>query len=164
MMTPNASGPSFTMTILVIFIATVVLLPLNLAAQTIDPAKRQQIDELIRLTNMNAIMGPVIDQCIVIAKGHNPDVPDAFWQQERRILLSDTPSYTNAQAATLAKYFSTEDLQAIVAFYKTPAGQHYIQALPAITQEGMQTMQTWAKGLSAGTVARLRAAGYTPGK
>jgi hypothetical protein len=152
------------MKIIFLFGLTLMMLPLRLSAQITDSAKRQKIDELIRLTNMDAIMGPVIDQCIVIAKGHNPDVPDAFWQQERRILIADTTTYKDAQAATLAKYFSIQDLEALVAFYKTPAGQHYIQALPAMTQEGTQTMQTWAKGLSAGTVARLRAAGYAPGK
>ena len=147
-----------------ILAAALVLLHASLSAQTVDPAKRQQVEELIRLTKLDAAMGPVIDQCIVLAKSHNPSVPDTFWQQEKRIMANDLTTYLDAETAIFGKYLSTDDLKALVAFYKTPAGQHYIQVLPALTQEGMQSMQAWAKGLSAGTVQRLREAGYTLGK
>lgn len=141
-----------------------VLLPRVLHAQTVDPAKRQQVEELIRLTGVNAIMGQMVDQCVALAKSHNPTVPDSFWQQERRTLVSDAGTINEAQIAVFAKNLSVEDLQALVAFYKTPAGQHYIRVLPAMTQESMQAMQAWAKQASAQTVQRLRAAGYTPGQ
>ena len=113
---------------------------------------------------MDAVLGPMVDQCIVLSKGHNPEVPDAFWQQKKRILMASTGDYTDAMVAVFSKYFSVEDLKALVDFYKTPAGQHYLKAMPAMTQESMQTMTTWAKASGAQTVARLRAAGYTPGR
>ena len=40
-----------------------------------------------------------------------------------------------AAAIVYARNFSGEDLQALIAFYKTPAGQRLLQKLPTVTQE-----------------------------
>jgi len=38
---------------------------------------------------------------------------------------------------TYSRNFSSEDLLALIAFYKTPAGQKLLQKLPTVTQELM---------------------------
>lgn len=42
---------------------------------------------------------------------------------------------TDAAAIIYARHFSTEDLLALNAFYKTPLGQRLLQKLPTVTQE-----------------------------
>jgi hypothetical protein len=44
---------------------------------------------------------------------------------------------TDAPAIIYARNFSTEDLLALNAFYKTPLGQRLLQKLPTVTQETM---------------------------
>jgi hypothetical protein len=51
--------------------------------------------------------------------------------KERMSELSD------AAAIIYARNFSTEDLIALSAFYKTPLGQRLLQKLPTVTQETM---------------------------
>lgn len=58
-----------------------------------------------------------------------PFILDGF--KERMSELSD------AAAIIYARNFSTEDLIALSAFYKTPLGQRLLQKLPTVTQETM---------------------------
>jgi hypothetical protein len=44
---------------------------------------------------------------------------------------------SDAAAIVYARNFSTEDLLALSAFYKTPSGQRLLQKLPTVTQEIM---------------------------
>jgi len=40
------------------------------------------------------------------------------------------------------KHLSKADVDAIVGFYSSPAGQHFLDKMPSMTQEAMQTMMT----------------------
>jgi uncharacterized protein len=44
---------------------------------------------------------------------------------------------SEAAALVYSRNFSSEDLLALIAFYKTPAGQRLLQKLPTVTQEIM---------------------------
>ena len=44
----------------------------------------------------------------------------------------------DATVRVYAKHLSESDLESLVAFYKTPAAQHFVTALPQISQEAMQ--------------------------
>jgi hypothetical protein len=44
---------------------------------------------------------------------------------------------SEAAALVYSRNFSSEDMQAMTAFYKTPAGQRLLQKLPTVTQEVM---------------------------
>lgn len=40
------------------------------------------------------------------------------------------------------KYLTKADVDAIIGFYSSPAGQHFLDKMPAMTQEAMSTMMT----------------------
>lgn len=40
------------------------------------------------------------------------------------------------------KYLTKADVEAIVGFYSSPAGQHFLDQMPSVTQEAMKTMMT----------------------
>ena len=40
------------------------------------------------------------------------------------------------------KYLTRADVDAIIGFYSSPAGQHFLDKMPAMTQEAMSTMMT----------------------
>jgi len=114
------------------------------AAQTYSPESLAAAKELIETMHMNDQFRAVIPGILknlkpIIVQGRSdvdrqydalaPSLVDAF--QARMSELSD------AAAIIYARNFSTEDLLALVAFYKTPAGQRLLQKVPTITQETM---------------------------
>jgi hypothetical protein len=57
-------------------------------------------------------------------------------------------------AALYARTFTAEELREVVAFYRGPTGQKFVQRLPLITQESMVIGQRF--GQSIGTEIRDR--------
>ena len=58
-------------------------------------------------------------------------------------------------AAVYARNFTTEELREVVAFYRGPTGQKFVQKLPLITQESMLIGQRFGQSLSAEIRARM---------
>jgi hypothetical protein len=61
---------------------------------------------------------------------------DAYSEKLGALLTSG--EYTDRIAAIYAKYFSDEDIQALSAFYQTPAGQHYLAVSPQLVRDSSQ--------------------------
>jgi len=61
-----------------------------------------------------------------------------------RARLSDM---TDAVATIYASNFSSDDLRAMIAFYKTPVGQKMLDRLPAVTQQTMSVGATFGKSV-----------------
>jgi len=59
--------------------------------------------------------------------------------------------------ATMAKYYNEEDIKALIAFFKTPAGRKLAEAGPKIVMEQMQAGQAWGQKLGAEIGARVGA-------
>ncbi len=68
--------------------------------------------------------------------------PDAEERMDKMFdgVLQNMPvdDLLNAMAPVYAKHFTKGDIDAIVAFYSTPAGQKMVAEMPAVTQESMQ--------------------------
>lgn len=58
------------------------------------------------------------------------------------------------------KYLTVKDLEAIIAFYQTPAGKKFGKAVPQITQECMLIGQQWGMQLGGKIQEKLKARGY----
>jgi hypothetical protein len=70
-----------------------------------------------------------------------------------------------AAAIVYSRNFSSEDLQALIAFYKTPTGQRLLQKLPAVTQDlmtaGGKFGQSVAEDMRKKMIEELRKKGVT---
>jgi uncharacterized protein len=58
-------------------------------------------------------------------------------------------------AALYARTFSADELREVVAFYRGPTGQKFVQKLPLITQESMVIGQRFGQSISAEIRARI---------
>lgn len=58
--------------------------------------------------------------------------------------------------AIYKQHISTEEAESIIAFYKTPAGKHMIDALPEILQQSQQTGMQLARKTAQDVVSRHR--------
>lgn len=117
-----------------------------------NPSKRQAelIDQLLALSGgektSHAILDYYVEEMykmeVAQANGDPAAIDDAKKDSARlRELLGQlniTAIQHDATARVYAKYLSEADLEALVAFYKTPAAQKFIAALPEISQEAMK--------------------------
>jgi hypothetical protein len=58
-------------------------------------------------------------------------------------------------AALYARNFSVEELREVVAFYRGPTGQKFVQKLPLITQESMVIGQRFGQSIGAEIRGRI---------
>jgi TonB family protein len=70
-------------------------------------------------------------------------IADSF--ADRVVALFDTPEFLDNSVALYAKYFSDDDIKAALAFYQTPAGQHFDAASLLIAAEASQAGQKLAR-------------------
>ena len=48
-----------------------------------------------------------------------------------------------------ARNFTAAELREVIAFYRGPVGQKFLEKMPAITQESMMTGQKWGQDVAA---------------
>lgn len=127
-----------------LLLAVVMMVPYISAAQTEIPAeKRQEIEKMLRLTGMEKLMDQMKTQMITGLKAQLTRVPDEFWTKFQEKM--DTKELLEKIIPLYDKYYTTEDLKAVNAFYQSPAGQKILSTLPQIMQESMKIGQEWGK-------------------
>lgn len=97
------------------------------------PATVEQIHEYFTITHSldtaHKMMGQMVDA--MQATGA-PYIPKSFWDDLRSGFATfdlETPLFSAYQ-----KYFSEEDMRSLISFYKSPAGQRFLQAQPLIAE------------------------------
>ena len=121
-------------------------------------AKMQDIRKLMNLTGGGDIGKQVIEQMLETFKQSNPDIPASFWDEFMKEV--DPNQLIELNVPIYDKHLSHEDIKGIIAFYESPVGKKFIQALPQIVQESYAAGQQW--GYSVGTKLRekLEEKGY----
>jgi hypothetical protein len=112
------------------------------APEKMDPAKDAAIRHLLDITEESK-MGEKMGNFITgrVREGMSRTLPPDRLQKfmetfTQKYNASAPPSaVTDAQVSIYAKHFSMEDIQALVQFYETPAGQHVVKAMPQISRE-----------------------------
>jgi uncharacterized protein len=113
----------------------------------VDPAKAALVQQLMQITGGGKEGEQYIDYMtgqVHQAMSKVMPQPDRLQQFMdafgKNLATRVTPEQVeNASIAIYAQHLSVDDLQAIIAFYKTPAGQDVLKALPLINQESQST-------------------------
>lgn len=116
------------------------------AAQSIDPAKRDAIRELIEITQVEQMteqmLGMFNERVMPMLVAANPgkeDVLSTILQEELGETFREmTPEIVTLSATVWAKHFETGEIEELVDFYKTPLGRKLIDKQPVIMRESMQ--------------------------
>jgi hypothetical protein len=58
-----------------------------------------------------------------------------MFDEMKASIIADLPDYFGAMEHAYARQFSPDDLRSILAFVKTPAGQHYFQRIPEVLKD-----------------------------
>ncbi len=133
------------------------------ATQPVDPAKAAVVKQLMDITGSGKLGEEIID---LLTTQVRRAVANAIPQSDRLQQFMDafTKNFTTRITAAqiddavipiYAQHLSLEDLQALVAFYQTPAGQNVIKALPVIIQESQNTGANMAQPAAIETLRQM---------
>ena len=153
-------------------LAVILLLTTPARAQSPSPESTAAAKELattMKLTEQFKTMMPLIMKNLkpVLVQGRS-DL-DRDYDVLVPILLEGFQArigeLVDAVAVIYASNFSAEELRAVTAFYKTPAGQKFLQKTPAVMQQtmaaGQQFGQSAAADMQKRMIEELRKKGHT---
>ena len=134
------------------------------ASASIDPAKEADIRALLDLTG-SAKLGDQMQSAFL--EQARADLMESLPQNERskRFLdayIEDFRKKFNAQALTeltipiYDRHLSAEDLQGLLAFYRSPLGERTLKALPLVLQEAREAGAALEQAAAQETLDELR--------
>jgi len=144
------------------FAVVLVLVSLSVATaqNTVPPEKRAEILKLMKLTDGTRLANEMKARIIKALKESFPDAPAEYWKKlDKRI---DVRELLDSFVTIYAENLSLEDLKQLVAFYKTPAGQHYLAAKERMVAASAERGKKWAMGWIIQVFKELKAQGYKP--
>ena len=142
-----------------IFISLLLLITHSVYAEELSDEKKALIDELIVITgavNIGEMMGNAAANQMIAAlaqqKGEIPPHIVEIVKDETAKIMHDE-FVANRWIYTMSydlyhKYFTTEEIQELVNFYKTPTGAKVVKVLPQLTQESMIAGQKHGQSLA----------------
>jgi hypothetical protein len=144
-----------TLTLLTI-IACVLAAPAG--ADNIAPAKRADIEKLMRITGPPDVTKQIsnffVRQMSQAIKASRPDLPARAYQilgeEINRVIeeqMTAKGGFLDMVIPIYAKHFSHEDIKGLLKFYQSDLGKKTIQVEPLILQEKLALAQDWSKSL-----------------
>ncbi|MFQ5781150.1 MAG: DUF2059 domain-containing protein [Nitrospiria bacterium] len=110
--------------------------------------------ELLEVSGASKQGRRVTDQIIGSQRKRMPDIPERFWDD---LKAEVDPDDLNLQIIPIyAKHFTVEEMRAIIAFYKTPAGRKLLSKLSVITKESLEAGRKWEMALRMKITKRLQ--------
>ncbi|GGA55952.1 hypothetical protein GCM10011507_04070 [Edaphobacter acidisoli] len=104
------------------------------------PATVEQIHQYYAITHSIETAHKVMDQMVTAMQSTAPSyLPQNFWDDLRQSI--NAVDLEGAFIPAYQKYFSEEDMNAVLGFYKSPAGQHMLEAQPLISSYAQQELR-----------------------
>ena len=143
---------------LMILTMTACVLTAPAAADNISPAKRADIEKLMRITGSPDVAKQMsnffVHQMSQAIKASRPDLPAKTYrilsEEINRVIdeqMTAKGGFLDMVIPIYAKYFSHEDIKGLLKFYQTELGKKMIKTWPLILQESMTLAQDWSKSL-----------------
>ncbi|HYL10436.1 MAG TPA: DUF2059 domain-containing protein [Candidatus Acidoferrales bacterium] len=134
------------------------------AAAKLDPAKEQDIRDLLELTGSKDLVMQVLDASLEQMRANfaralpqndrGRKFADAFAEKFKSKLNAD--SFIDRMVPIYDKYFNEDDIKGLLKFYGTPLGQRAIKALPQITRESQAIGIELGRKAAAETIEELK--------
>jgi len=118
-----------------------------------EPAKRETIEQVLKATDAPAMLDYAYAQMEQMVQANQTNPNDALSQQQQREmqqLFRSEMSWSQLEEPIIAVYaqvFSEDEMQSILDFYQSPAGQKLVKRQPELVQQSMQMMQTLMQGM-----------------
>ena len=144
-----------------LIIALVLFLFAALPAEA--ATKQEKIHELIEITEVSHQMEKALDSLwpLIIERGKqaNPNIPPEIWDRVRVIGQDEFGKSLPEVMAQFEKLydinFTEEEIDGLLAFYKTPTGNSVMHKLNAMAPQTAALGQAWGAQVSKRVIARL---------
>ena len=132
--------------------------PAATSSAPLDPEKAKMIRQMMDLTQTAHLADQMMVETIASLKGSIQGVPDEFWTKFQAKL--NPAELQDRMVKIYDEHFTKQDLQAVLDFYKTKAGQKMIGEMPGLLRESMAAGQEWSRKAGQEVVQELDAGGY----
>lgn len=139
---------------LIIVILTIVAVP----AFSQSAEKTQKIKKFMDAIGYTNLVKQSMESMFELYQKNYPQVDTAFWIEFKKEIATD--DLTKLIIPIYDKYFTESDLDALIAFYSTPAGIKVRDATPLITREAMAAGALWGKSIGEKVAKKLVEKGY----
>lgn len=154
--------------ILALFVLLLAFAAPSYAQEDLTPAKKADIHRLLEVTGATNISQmfsqAVVRQMTEAIKKTRPDIPakmfDVLAEEVNKTIAESMVAkggFVDQVVPVYHKYFSHEEIKAMVAFYQTPVGKKAIEVMPRMVQESMAIGQEWGKSLGPVIQQRIKA-------
>jgi len=148
----------------IIAAALIILITNGTSTRAQDAETQKAIIELMEVTGMMKVM----DQLAIIVtqnviqkyKKKYPDFSEkaaTIVQEEMTSAFREGIPLFMAQAMPLyGKYFTKQEINDLIAFYKTKTGQKAMRTYPMLVQEGMAIGQKWGEQIAPDALEKIK--------
>ncbi len=116
------------------------------AAQTASSGtKEKKVRTLLEVSGASR-MGQQVMDAMIVQFEQIPDLPEGFLKEFKR--LAKPSDLVDLIVPIYSRHVEEADIDALIAFYKSPAGQRFVKAQPDITRESMEAGQRWGESVA----------------
>ncbi len=138
------------------FAAAFVLITASAAApaRADDASRLQAARTIVEVThaadNLRRFLPTFSQQMrpLLLQSGADAKEVDTFMTEIGKRFAAQTDSFVDLAAQVYAREFSQDDLDALLAFYRMPAGQHLLDKQVVITQGMVAVGQQWGQAVA----------------
>jgi uncharacterized protein len=143
---------------LVVFCAVAI----NVSGQTTPapPDTHAKARRLLELTGAGKLGMQMLDGLIATWKETLPGVPTEFWDAFRAKVKAD--DLVEMLIPVYEKHLTSDDLDALIQFFSSPAGRRYVEKQSPILADSMKIGQAWGARLADEVMDELKKEGYSP--
>lgn len=136
--------------ITILFAFLLVSLP-TAYAETASP---ESVKNLLNKTGSGQMGIQAMKQMLPALKKMLPNAPEKFWQD---FMAEVSPNdLVNMVIPIYQKHLTQKEIEAINAFYDTPAGRKLIRVQPYIVQESMAAGQAWGQKIAQKVITKYK--------
>jgi hypothetical protein len=121
-------------------------------------SKEDKVRSLLVLTGANKLGVQIGRQMLSNFQSSYKDVPSDFWEKFKSEI--DSADLVTPIIPVYLKYYTENDLDQLIAFYKTPVGQKIISVTPQLMLESMKVGQDWGRQVAEKVFKEMSEKGY----
>ncbi|MBZ0165407.1 MAG: DUF2059 domain-containing protein [Candidatus Omnitrophica bacterium] len=115
----------------------------------------ESILQLMQATDVGNLGDEIVEEMLPELQKMLPNAPDRFWKEVKASINAD--SLISQIIPIYQKYLTAEDVAAINAFYKTPAGQKLVDVQGVIMEQSYQIGEEWGRQVVEGVLQKYQA-------
>ncbi|WP_426480832.1 DUF2059 domain-containing protein [Chryseobacterium sp. R2ACT005] len=116
-----------------------------LGINAFSQSNEAKLKELITLTRSDKMLSIAFQQFMDHYNNRYKDLPDSFWDEFKKDMSSE--KIFALYIPVYKKYFTDSDVDELIKFYKTPAGQKMIENMPNLMNDSMKIGSDYAQAL-----------------